>query len=81
MLKVLIVFILIAYVVSKVFGFLVRMVFGSSRPYSDAFTNKGQRYSKKAPNSKLNIEKIPERQKRTNSEYKGGDYIDFEEVK
>ncbi|MBC6401672.1 MAG: hypothetical protein GDA51_06805 [Ekhidna sp.] len=80
MLKVLLILILIIYVFYKTAGFLFRLIFGPLRTDSGSFQRRGQ-YSKKAPNSKLNIDKIPEQRTEKSTGYKGGDYIDFEEVK
>lgn len=79
MLKVLIVLVLVIYVFYKTAGFLFRLVFGPLRTDPGRFRQR--QYSKKAPNSNLHIDKIPQKRTGRNSDYEGGDYVDFEEVK
>jgi len=80
MLKVLIILVLVIYAFYKTAGFLFRLVFGPLRTDPGNFRRR-QQYSKKAPNSNLNIDKIPQNNTGKKAGYKGGDYVDFEEVK
>lgn len=76
LLKVLITLILILYLFYKVSGFLFKIVFGGLRNDPSQFRRSQQR---RAPDSNLNIDSIPSQKKDRNS-FKGGEYVDFEEV-
>ena len=80
MLKILLTLILITYVLYKTAGFLFRLLLSRQRTNPGGFQRRAQ-YSKKAPNSNLNIDKIPQQRTRKDTRYEGGDYVDFEEVK
>ena len=80
MLKVLFILVLVIYVFYKTAGFLFRLVFGPLRTDPGAFQQR-RRYSRKAPNSNLTIDKIPHHSTDKKSGFEGGDYVDFEEVK
>ena len=80
LLKLLFIIILVSYTFYKTAGFLFRFVFGPLRTDPGSFRQR-QQYSKKAPNSNLNIDKIPQKGNSKSSGYEGGDYVDFEEVK
>jgi len=80
-LKFLFILILIIYVFYKTAGFLFRIVFGNLRSDPGSFQHRRQSYSKKAPDSNLSIDTIPQEKSNKNSGYKGGEYVDFEEVK
>lgn len=80
MIKFLIVLVLIIYVFYKTVGFLFKIVFGNLRSDPGAF-NQRRQYTKKAPNSNLNIDKVPHPQTNNKDGYEGGEYVDFEEVK
>ncbi len=81
MLKFLLILVLIIYVFYKTAGFLFRMVFGGLKSDPGQFQNQQRRYSKKAPNSNLNIDKVPNNSEKHNQNFDGGDYVDYEEVK
>jgi len=78
LLKVFFILILVIYVFYKTAGFLFRLVFGPLRTDPGSFR---RNQSRKAPDSNLNIDKIPHQNAGKNSGYSGGDYVDFEEVK
>lgn len=79
MVKVLFILILVIYVFYKTAGFLFKLVFGPLRADPGSFQRR-QQYSRKAPNSNLNIDKVPHQKVDRKSGYEGGDYVDFEEV-
>ncbi len=81
MLKFLLILVLIIYVFYKTAGFLFKMVFGGLRSDPGHFQNRSQQYSKKAPNSNLNIDKVPHDNSSQNPKYDGGEYVDYEELK
>jgi hypothetical protein len=96
MLKFLIIVILIGYLFYKVGGFIFRTIFSSvSQQYQEqqryyqrqnGTSFNGQGSGRKAPNSNLNIDYVPREEKNPgkkvdkNSEFRGGDYVDYEEV-
>jgi len=53
--------------------------FGTQSPFN-APNTPGDRQQKKAPNSNLNIDYIPE-EKKERKDFRGGDYVEYEEVK
>ncbi len=57
------------------------MVFGNLRSDPGSFQQRQQHYSKKAPNSNLNIDNVPQKKSENNQGFEGGEYVDFEEVK
>ncbi|REE05832.1 DUF4834 family protein [Marinoscillum furvescens] len=86
MLKFLIIIGLIAYVFFKVGGALFRMFFlGASQQQRTQYQN--QRYreqahqSRKAPGSNVNIDYVPRKEEKSDKDFQGGDYVDYEEVK
>ncbi|MEQ9402932.1 MAG: hypothetical protein RIM99_05050 [Cyclobacteriaceae bacterium] len=76
MLKFLLIAILVIYSFYRVASFLFKIVFGG---YSKGQFNSQQR-GRKAPNSNLNVDRIPRNENRK-KDFEGGDYVDFEEVK
>lgn len=79
MFKFLIILILIIYTFYKVAGFFFRLVFGNLRSDPGSFKRRPQPH--KAPNSNLNIDKIPVEPSKAKTDFRGGEYVDFEEVK
>lgn len=85
MLKVIIISVLVIYLVFKLVGFAFRIMFGAAYEQQKRTRQAQQQQNntrRKAPNSNLNIDTQPEnKQGRSNKEYKGGDYVDYEEIK
>ena len=81
MLKFLLLLILLIYVFYKTAGFLFKIVFGNLRSDPGSFQQHQQHYSKKAPNSNLNIDNVPQHKTNNKSGFDGGEYVDYEEVK
>lgn len=84
MLKFLLILFIIFYVIYKASGFLMKSVFRSVQNQHRAQYQNQQSANhshKKAPNSNLNIEYVPKDGKEHNSNFEGGDYVDYEEVK
>ena len=81
MVKFLLILILIIYVFYKSAGFLFKLVFGNLRSDPGSFQQRQQHYSKKAPNSNLNIDNVPQHKTNNKSGFDGGEYVDYEEVK
>jgi len=72
MLRILLIFSLIFYVLYKV-GFFRGLAQGLQ---GDAQQNS----NRKPPNSNVNVDAVPPKEKRT-SKFEGGEYVDYEEVK
>lgn len=70
MLRLLLIFSLIFYVLYK-FGFF-RALSGEAR--------RQQNFDRKPPNSNVNVDAAPPKEKKR-SGFKGGDYVDYEEIK
>ena len=81
MIKFLLILILLIYVFYKSAGFLFKIVFGNLRSDPGSFQQRQQHYSKKAPNSNLNIDNVPQHKTNNKSGFDGGEYVDYEEVK
>ena len=81
MFKFLLILILLIYVFYKSAGFLFKLVFGNLRSDPGSFQQRQQHYSKKAPNSNLNIDNVPQHKTNNKSGFDGGEYVDYEEVK
>jgi hypothetical protein len=77
MLKFLIIFFAIFYLLYKVGGFLLRGFFVSSTTHQ---TPPHQKKSQKVPNSDLNIDYMPKDRKKSKKDFDGGEYVDYEEV-
>ncbi len=85
MLKIIIISVLVIYIVFKLVGFAFRIMFGAAyEQQRRAQQGQRQQYTtkKRAPNSNLNIDTPPDNKgPKSGKEYKGGDYVDYEEVK
>lgn len=68
MLRYLLIFSLIFYVLYKL---------GFFRSISSGYSEKDTR---RPPNSNLNVDNVPPKEKKK-SDFKGGDYVDYEEIK
>ena len=86
MFKVLLITFLIGYIFFKVGGFLFRIFLGrlgakyASQNGRQQYTNQSQQKKKTADG--INIEFVPEdKNKRSASNFKGGEYVDYEELK
>ncbi|WP_425392752.1 DUF4834 family protein [Ekhidna sp.] len=83
MLKIVIILILIGYVFYKVTSFVFSGLFSGfnrNQQFGRNQTSYGSR-SRKAPNSNLNIDNIPNSNSKKDGNYKGGEYVDYEEIK
>ncbi len=84
LLKFLIIFFLIVYLLSKVGGLLARLFIGNL-----AKQNRNQTYQynsnprdRQPKDGNVNIDFVPDgKTKKTSKDFKGGDYIDYEEIK
>ena len=81
MLKVIIILILVGYVFYRVTSFIFSGLFGGFNRQFGNGQSQYSRSSRKAPDSNLNIDNIPNKGSKKNRKYGGGEYVDFEEVK
>jgi hypothetical protein len=80
MIKFLIITFLILYLLFKVGGFLLRMLFYTiGNRAQQRFSGNGQQYTRTKPKD-ANVD-VEYRQSTKKPEFKGGEYIDYEEVK
>jgi len=84
MLKFLLILVLIFYLIYRIGGFLFRMLFIGAQKQQQQYQNQSQQQShRKAPNSNLNIDYAPgsKQEDKKGGDFKGGEYVDYEEVK
>ena len=85
LLKFLLIFFLVLWLISRVGGFLIRMFLGNlaKQNKSQTFTYSYRKDdSRKTPkDGNVNIDYIPKEGQKKDDDYQGGDYVDYEEVK
>ncbi|MEM6734874.1 MAG: DUF4834 family protein [Bacteroidota bacterium] len=79
--RILIILILIIYVFYKTARFIFKILSSGLKSDSWHFQTRQHPYSKKAPDSNLNIDNMPHKQSKKNMNYDEGEYVDFEELK
>lgn len=79
MLKFLIIFFLVSYIIYKVGGYLLRSFFLSAGQQHQTRAHQ-QKKSRKVPDSDLNIDYVPN-QKKSKKTFEGGEYVDYEDIK
>ncbi|MFT6867983.1 MAG: hypothetical protein ACJA08_002830 [Cyclobacteriaceae bacterium] len=80
MLKFLLIIFLISYVVYKLGGFLVRMLFINATQQQN-HKNTSNTTTRKRTSGNVNLDYVPEEGKKGKTDFKGGDYVEYEEVK
>lgn len=78
MIKFLLIAILVIYSFYRVASFLFKFLFGG---FARDQYNSTQYRQKKAPNSNLNVDRVPKTEAERKGDFQGGDYVDFEEIK
>lgn len=81
MLKIVIILILIGYVFYRVTSFIFSGLFGGFTRNQQFGRQQYSQRSRKAQDSNLNIDNIPENRANKGGNYSGGEYVDYEEVK
>jgi len=86
MFKFLLILFIIGYVVFRIGGFLFRMLaggLGAKTAYQQTYQSRNNQERKRKTNADgVSIEYAPEnKSKRSASNFKGGEYVDYEEVK
>lgn len=80
--KLILIIVLVAYLFFRVGGYLFGLLFRGAQEFNRGYHADRQRpESKKAPNSNLNIDHIPHKEKHHKKNFGGGEYVDYEEVK
>jgi fructose-specific component phosphotransferase system IIB-like protein len=75
MIKFLLIVIAFFYILSKVGGFVFKTLFGA------AAQQQQRAHTKKPSDGKVQIDYAPNKDEKSGKTFKGGDYVDFEEVK
>ena len=81
MLKFLLILFVAFYLFIKIGGFIIRVLFGSLSQ-----DNRARNYQQQAPNQQqkrrgdLNIDYVPEKDSKSSKDFKGGEYVDYEEL-
>ena len=85
MLKFLLITFLIGWLIFTLLGSVVKYVLRGGQPTSQQrgnTTQNHQRYNGKRPSDgNVNIDYVPRKDKRSKEDFKGGEYVDYEEVK
>lgn len=83
MLKFLIITFLIGYLIFKLLGFAFKSVLKSSASsYGQQQSSRQNQYEGRKPNDgNVNIDYVPKKDQRDKKNFKGGEYVDFEEIK
>lgn len=87
MLKFLLILFLIGYVVFKLVGFLFRVFFvgyyhqQAQQSQKQSTSGAASGYARKPADGNVQIDYVPEKQDRKPQTFKGGEYVDYEEVK
>lgn len=77
-------FLLILYLLWRVFGFVFRAMFVvMGRRAFERMNNNQQQQNRQArnPDGSIRIDKKPPKGKKDQADFKGGEYVDYEEIK
>ncbi len=78
MIKFLLIIIAFFYILSKVGGFIVRTLFGAAAQQAQ---QQQRTDTRKPTDGNVHIDYAPKDKEKSTKDFKGGDYVDFEEVK
>lgn len=87
MLKFLLITILIFYIIYRLGGFVFRMLFSNAFQQQRNFHEQQrqqyyQHQAKTPPNSNVKVDYVPkDKERKEKQDFKGGQYVDYEEVK
>ena len=70
---------IIGYVIIKGIGFFFRAILGGST--MNQYSNQQQQRQQRPSNGNVNVDYVPKDDKKSKENFKGGEYVDFEEVK
>ena len=71
--------IIIGYIIIKAINFFFRIVLGGSTV--NQYGNQQQHRQQRPSNGNVNVDYVPKDDKKSKENFKGGEYVDFEEVK
>ena len=80
MLKFIVFIVLFSYVIFKGLGLLFRLLMGSPGGMKQQSHNYNPSQGRKPKDGNVNIDYMPNKGKKSSKGYKGGEYIDYEEV-
>ena len=78
MIKFLLIIFVFFFVLTKIGGFVMRTLFGNAVQRAQ---QQQQRSTRKPTDGNVHIDYAPKQDQKTPKDFKGGDYVDFEEVK
>jgi len=82
MIKFLLITIAFFYILSKIGGFVFRRLFGAAAQQAQQQQQQQQRAQTKKPSDgNVHIDYVPKKEDKPSKNFKGGDFVDFEEVK
>lgn len=80
MLKFIFIVVLLSFIFIKVTGFIFRLL-GGSQPTAKSRGFSQQRYQRRTPgDGNVNVDYIPKKDKKSSDSFRGGEYVDYEEV-
>lgn len=81
-LKLILILVLVAYLFFKIGGYLFGLLFRGAQEFNRGYhADQPRADSRKAPNSNLNIDHIPQKDTADKKNFGGGEYVDYEEIK
>ena len=78
MIKFLLIVIAFFYILSKIGGFVLRRLFGAAAQQAQ---QQQRAQTRKSTDGNVHIDYAPKKGEKSSKNFKGGDYVDFEEVK
>jgi len=79
MIKFLLIIFVFFFVLSKIGGFVFRTLFGAAAQRSQQQQN--QQSTRRPTDGNVQIDYVPKKEEKLPKNFKGGDFVDFEEVK
>lgn len=80
MLKFLIIVVLLGYIFFKGLGFVIRLILGGSSVNQFGGQQQKNQGQQKPKNGNVNVDYVPKDANNDQKKFKGGEYVDFEEV-
>ena len=81
MIKFILVVFILTFIFMKVMGFLFRMLGGSQASAKSRNFSQHQYDKSSTRKGNVHIDYVPEKEKKSSGRFKGGEYVDYEEVK
>lgn len=81
MFKIFIIIFLTLWILVKLGGFFVKLFFGGLTKQGQGRQQSSYQYQQRQPKEgNVHVDFIPKNQKKDNKDFKGGDYVEYEEV-